>query len=196
MTGTLVIAGGKRVDVTASEETRLWSACADGDAAAFARLVTDHQDHVARLAYRLLGWSGEIEDVVQDVFLAVWTHRARFRGECRLSTWLAVLTVNQCRKRHRLRWLRLLRQATSDAESESSEGRHDGDATAAVRDAVRRLPTAYREVIVLRYLEELPVDRVAEILDLRPNTVNVRLMRARQRLKEKLGCAGVNEGAI
>lgn len=196
MTGILVIAGGKRVDVTASEETRLWSACADGDAAAFARLVTGHQDHVARLAYRLLGWSGEIEDVVQDVFLAVWTHRARFRGECRLSTWLAVLTVNQCRKRHRLRWLRLLQQTTSDAESESSEDRHDGDATATVRDAIRKLPTAYREVIVLRYLEELPVDRVAEILGLRTNTVNVRLMRARQRLKEKLGHVGVDEGAI
>ncbi len=196
MTGTLAIADGKRVDATASEETRLWSACADGDAAAFARLVTDHQDHVARLAYRLLGWSGEIEDVVQDVFLAVWTHRARFRGECRLSTWLAVLTVSQCRKRHRLRWLRLFRQPTSEAESDSSEDCHDEDATAAVRDAVRRLPTAYREVVVLRYLEELPVDRVAEILGLRPNTVTVRLMRARRRLKEKLGCAGVNEGAI
>ncbi|MBN1513689.1 MAG: hypothetical protein JXB13_16860, partial [Phycisphaerae bacterium] len=115
MTGTLVIAGGKRVDVSASEETRLWSACADGDAAAFARLVATHQDRVARLAYRLAGWAGEVEDIVQDVFLAVWTHRARFRGECRLSTWLAALTVNQCRNRHRLRWLRLLRHAAPDA---------------------------------------------------------------------------------
>ncbi|MBN1510872.1 MAG: sigma-70 family RNA polymerase sigma factor, partial [Phycisphaerae bacterium] len=76
------------------------------------------------------------------------------------------------------------------------EDDHDGGATAAVRDAIRQLPLAYREVIVLRYLEELPVDRVAEILGLRPNTVNVRLMRARQRLKERLGCAGVDEGAI
>jgi RNA polymerase sigma-70 factor (ECF subfamily) len=196
MTGTLVITGGIRVDVTASEETRLWSACADGDATAFARLVTAHQGHVARLAYRLVGWSGEVEDIVQDVFLAVWTHRARFRGDCRLSTWLTVLTVNQCRKRHRMRWLWLLRQATPDAEFGSGEHRHDGDATAVVRDAIRQLPVAYREVIVLRYLEDLPVERVGEILGVRPNTVNVRLMRARQRLKEKLGHVGVDEGAI
>jgi RNA polymerase sigma-70 factor (ECF subfamily) len=195
MTGTRVIGGGEQVDIAANDETRLWSACADGDAEAFARLVATHQDRVARLAYRLIGWSGEVEDVVQDVFLAVWTHRGRFRGDCRISTWLAVLTVNQCRKRHRSRWLRLLRRRAKPAGSIAGEDVPDGSVAERVQEVIRELPVAYREVIVLRYLEELPVERVGEILGLRSNTVNVRLMRARRRLEAKLAENGVDGGA-
>ncbi|MCX5684274.1 MAG: sigma-70 family RNA polymerase sigma factor [Planctomycetota bacterium] len=78
-----------------------------GDGAAFDQLVKAHQDRVARLAYRLLGWSGEVDDVVQEVFLAVFKNIAGFRGDCRVSTWLTAITVNKCRSARRSRLLRL-----------------------------------------------------------------------------------------
>jgi len=70
-----------------------------GDDSAFEQLVGAYQDHVARTAYRLMGWSGETQDVVQEVFLAALKNLGRFRGRSSLSTWLTAITVNECRKR-------------------------------------------------------------------------------------------------
>src|SRR3954464_12654333 len=54
----------------------------------FEDVVTAYQDRISRLAYRLLGWRAEVDDVVQDVLVAVLKHRRRFRGDASLWTWL------------------------------------------------------------------------------------------------------------
>jgi RNA polymerase sigma-70 factor (ECF subfamily) len=158
----------------------------------FEQLVAEHQQRVAGLCYRLLGWQGEVEDVVQDVFLSVCEALPDYRGESQVSTWITRIAINACRNHIRKR-LRFLRRLVPLAPT------HDTAPTAAadrglmsqeqfehVRASVGRLPRKYREVIVLRYLEELPVSEIAAVLELSRNAVEVRLNRARKLLREYL----------
>jgi RNA polymerase sigma-70 factor (ECF subfamily) len=158
----------------------------------FDELVAEHRTRVARLCYRLLGWREDIEDVVQEVFLAALKGLPRFRGESAVSTWLTRIAVNACRSylRKRLPWLRLFAQRHADPEpclDRSPEGElANRERFERVRAAIRGLPVKYREVIVLRYLEELPVSDIGEVLGLGKGAVEVRLNRARTWLREDL----------
>lgn len=165
---------------------------AAGDAEAFRAVVGRFHARVGRLAFRLLGWSGEVDDVVQDVFAAAWNGRDRFAAALTLETWLTAITVNQCRMRRRW-WARYRRHlaALSFATvarkgGPSDEPAEDRELFERVRDVVRSLPERDREVVVLRYLQELPSDEVAKVLGLPLNTVEVRLHRARKRLRPLL----------
>jgi len=160
--------------------------------ASFEQLVAEHRTRVTRLCYRLLGWREDVEDVVQEVFLAALKGLPRFRGESEVSTWLTRITVNACRSHLRKRrpWLRLFAKRHEDFEpplDRSPEGELvERERFARVRAAIRGLPVKYREVVVLRYLEELPVSDIGAVLGIGKNAVEVRLNRARTWLKEEL----------
>jgi RNA polymerase sigma-70 factor (ECF subfamily) len=159
-----------------------------GDAAAIEDFVRTHQQLVARLARRLLAWEHDVEDVVQEVFVSALQHLPRFRGESRVSTWLYGITVNECHRHQRRRGLRLWplgRPAPGPATTHRDSTARD-PATSAVREAVANLPVRDREVIVLRSLMELPIPEIASILEVRANSVEVRLTRARARLGRAL----------
>src|SRR5947209_5770914 len=90
--------------LTSSDTTTLERRFADGDAQAFEQVVALYQTRVARLASRLLGWRGDIndiDDVVQDVFLSALSKARSFRGESSLWTWLTIITLNRCRSQRR-----------------------------------------------------------------------------------------------
>jgi RNA polymerase sigma-70 factor (ECF subfamily) len=158
----------------------------------FDQLVAEHRGYVARLCYRLLGWRCDVEDVVQDVFVAALRGLPRFRHESSLATWLTRLTINACRshgRRRRLRlrlWLETPGRRPPRPDQPAGAGLANAERIERIRQAVRRLPQKYREVVVLRYLEELSVPEVAAVLSLAPNAVEVRLSRGRKRLKESL----------
>ena len=137
-----------------------------GDRSVFDEIIRQNQQRIARLAYRLLGWGDEVEDVVQDVFLKVMKNLANFRGQSSLDTWLIAITINTCRswKRKRLlKWnlLNRLQQRSCVTPSVGPEPKPDYETFEKVRRAVQKLPCHYREVIVLRYLEQLPVAQIA-----------------------------------
>ncbi len=161
-----------------------------GDRSAFDELVADHQQRVARLAYRLLGWSGDADDVVQEVFLAAWRGLRRFRGRSALGTWLQTITVNKCRSYRRRRFLRLTLLGGQDRETQTNDSPRQAamerETFEQVRRAMQALPGKYREVAVLRYLEEMPLEDVCEVLRIKRSTAGVRLHRARAMLKERL----------
>lgn len=167
---------------------------AAASAAAFDRLVREQQPRIVRLASRLLGWSADVDDVVQDTFMQAWKAMPAFRGDARPDTWLTRITINLCRsrRRRRTRWWRLWaretagRAAAADAASQNRSTGADDETLAAVRTAVAALAPADREVLVLRYLEELPAGEVASILNVSRNTLDVRLNRARARLRARL----------
>ena len=170
------------------EDTRLGDAREDNRCCRdFDQLVARYQPQVARLAHRLLGWRDReaVEDVVQEVFLVALRRHSSFRGESSLGTWLTGITINKCRDHRRrsvvrLKWLqRLWRYPETNHDSKDETAQQ-------VRDAVAELPPRDREVIVLFYLEGLPVAQVAELLGAKNNTIEVRLHRARQKLKAKL----------
>jgi RNA polymerase sigma-70 factor (ECF subfamily) len=158
----------------------------------FEQLVAEQQDRVRRLCFRLLGWQADIEDIVQDVFLSVFRAMPQYRGTGKASTWVTRIAINACRShmRKRASWLRLLKGVREERPRQTAaadEAVAAAERFARVRGAVQRLPVKYREVVVLRYLEEMPVAEIATVLGLSPNAVGVRLNRARRWLKDGLG---------
>lgn len=174
---------------TEREDDGLVARLARGDQAAFDALVAAHQDRVSRLAYRLLGWSGDVDDVVQEVFLAAWKALPRFQGRSSLATWLTRITINECRRLRR-RWGRVLHREpveTGRACTPAADSRMmNAETFGRVRRAVAALPVRYREVVVLHYLEQIPIGMVSELLGMSTNRVAVLLHRARAKLKSKL----------
>ncbi len=163
-----------------------------GDDSAFDRIVERYAAEVAALANRLLGWPQDVDDIVQDVFVAAFTGLRKFRGDCRLRTWLFTITINKCRH-HRRRLGRLRAVPIDETAPHLCLNEHaemvaiDTETFAQVRRAVRALPARYREVVVLRYLQELETAEICRLLRINTNTLNVRLNRARKRLKDALG---------
>ena len=163
-----------------------------GDESAFDRIVEQYSSDVAALANRLLGWSGEVEDVTQDIFLAAFLGLKKFRCESSIKTWLFTITVNKCRSYRYKRMLhrRRIKEAT-DIAVEVSSGTADKkpmetETFERIRRAVAALPVKYREPVVLRYLQELPTEQISRILSISKNALQVRLNRARARLRENL----------
>ena len=161
-----------------------------GDDAAFDRIVEQHSTAVAALANRLLGWPGDVDDIVQDIFVAAFLGLKKFRGDCRLRTWLFTITVNKCR-RCRFPWRRpppiFNGEKTDGLDRAGDRAAMDKETFARIRRVVQGLPPKYREVVVLRYLEELEPREISGLLGITTNTVQVRLTRARKRLRERLG---------
>ena len=114
----------------------------DGQRDALDALVREHHASVTRLAYRLLGWRGDVEDIVHDVFLVAFKKLRHFRRESSTWTWLAAITINRCRSQRRrdllhFRWIQrrsLVREAArGDRPVERDE------TVQKVRDAVAKL---------------------------------------------------------
>jgi RNA polymerase sigma-70 factor (ECF subfamily) len=163
-----------------------------GDETAFDRIVEGYSADIAVLADRLLGWPGEVEDIVQDVLLAAFLGLKKFRCECSLKTWLFIITINKCRsyRYKRLLHFKFFSQAAAKASAagirDSGKPQMDDETFHKVRLVVQALPFKYREPVVLKYLQELSTDEVARILGISKNALNVRLNRARERLRQDL----------
>jgi RNA polymerase sigma-70 factor (ECF subfamily) len=175
-----------RIPLSQADDTNLMARLVGGEAKAFDQLVALYQQRVARLAYRLLGRASDVDDVVQEVFLVVLRKCGRFRNDCSIWTWLTTITLNQCRSRQRrLSLFRGIRRRLTPKESESPADRHaiQDETYRRVRAAVDGLPSRDREVIVLHYLEGHQTAQIAKMLGAAVNTIEVRLHRARQKLK-------------
>jgi len=160
---------------------------------AFEALVAAERDRIARLVFRLLGWSSDAEDVVQEVFLAALRNLRRFRGESAVSTWLVRIAINKCRSQTRSLRVRIraLADAARRVRGRSVAGPDERamrlEVIERVRRAIRALPARDREAIVLRYLEGLTPEETASVLGIRRAAADVRLHRARRRLRDALG---------
>lgn len=155
-----------------------------GDDEAFEWIVRQYSSQIHALASRLLGWQGSAEDVVQDVFVAALANRKKFRAQSSLKTWLFKITINKCKTR-RYRQMLTLKFLEKQQPSEPVHNPDKG-AYEPVQKAVAALPEKYRQVIVLKYLNELPTWEILEILKISKSTFNTRLSRARSLLKGKL----------
>ena len=163
-----------------------------GDPAAFESLVIAHQHRVFGVALRMLGNRADAEEAAQEVFLRV--HRAipGFRGDAKLSTWLYAIAARLCLSRLGEAHRRLVRADEAalarvpDPEADPARHLEEDEREAALRRAITELSDDRRMVVVLRDLEGLPYEEIAEILGLELGTVRSRLHRARLDLKGKL----------
>jgi len=153
------------------------------------RLVAEHQQRVTRLVYRLTGWRGEVEDIVQDVFLAAFRRRETFRDESSEWTWLAAIAINRCRtyRRRRLLEFRWLKRARPNSAVERNSNLERDETAQRVRQAVAALPDRDRETIVLYYLEDWSVADISRATGASGAAIDVRLHRARAKLRKLLG---------
>jgi len=180
-------------------EATLVQRCADGDEAACAELVAEHQRMVFQLAMNLLGERDEALDLSQEVFLRVFRTIHRFRGQSSLRTWIYRIAVNQARNRHRF-WRRRHRadQVSLDQHIEThgelvSTGESTPDRVLAQKELAERLqhaldqlPFDQRTAIVLREIDGLSYEEIAFSLGVAIGTVKSRLTRARQMLRVEL----------
>jgi RNA polymerase sigma-70 factor (ECF subfamily) len=163
-----------------------------GDPRAFEDLVRRYQHRVFGVALRMLQSPAEAEDIAQDVFLRVHRAIGTFRGDAKLSTWLYGITSNLCLNRltsaSRTRTRHdedAVMRAPSDAP-DATAAMERSEVEAALHQAITELPDERRIVVVLRDLEGLSYEEIAEALDLEVGTVRSRLHRARMDLKSKM----------
>jgi RNA polymerase sigma-70 factor (ECF subfamily) len=163
-----------------------------GDARAFEEMVTAYQHRVFGVALRMLGSRAEAEDVAQETFLRAHRALGEFRGEARLGTWLYAIASRLCLNRLASGQRRYER---GDAEAllrlpapggDAADALERTEVAAALHDAIAALPEERRIVVILRDLEGLAYEEIAEALGLELNTVRSRLHRARLDLKAKL----------
>jgi RNA polymerase sigma-70 factor (ECF subfamily) len=171
-----------------------------GTLEAFDLLVERYRHPLLSFLYRFVGEPAACEDLLQETFLRVYRNRFSYRRIARFSTWLYTIAGNlgrseyRRRKRHRFVPLRTL--SRDDAEYElllpadalSPEGHAHGALLARyLQDALRRLPDEFQEVVVLRDVQELSYEEIAEVTALPMGTVKSRIHRGRLRLQELLG---------
>lgn len=183
-----------------------------GDKDAFTDLVREHGPRMLAFARRFLPRDQDAHDALQDAFLSAFKSIGKFDGRSQLSTWLQRITINACLMRIRSRKRRpevsieaLLpaflpdghqirdtpawgaeSKVESGHETEHGAGSGRGRLLDLVRESVDGLPDAYREVLLLRDVEEFSTEETAEALGITKDAVKTRLHRARQALRAML----------
>jgi RNA polymerase sigma-70 factor (ECF subfamily) len=184
----------------AQDEAQLVTELQAGSDAAFEYLVTYYHANVYNLVYGILSDAADAADVTQEVFLRVFRGIRGFRRGSSLKTWLYRVSVRQALNHRRWCWRHHRQQVSIDAEE---QGRSftlelkDGEATpfeqfaekevqATVRRALSAVPALFRSAVILRDLEGLSYEEVAEVLEVSVGTVKSRILRGRRMLKEIL----------
>lgn len=164
-----------------------------GDIDSFEVLVRRHEKAIFNLAYRLLGNYDEAAEVSQDVFLSAFKSIHQFRGEANFSTWLYRIGLNHASTRRKSLNSAQRRQLSLDGTEvianstvDPAKNFEDKEIQQRVQQALNSLDAEDARIILLRDLQDIPYDEVAEILDLPVGTVKSRLHRARQALKTSL----------
>jgi RNA polymerase sigma-70 factor (ECF subfamily) len=206
---------GTNIPVTLSKDTEdittpaqdddagLVSSSQGGDLRAYERLVIKHQKRMLNTAFRIIGDYDDACEVVQDAFVAAYRNIRTFRGQAKFSTWLTSIIVNL--SKNRLKQVRS-RQGhevfslndpvrTDDGEMTMDPPSRDlsvldrmekRDVQVRVQDCINALDQDFREVLVLRDLQEFSYEEIGGMLKVRSGTVKSRLFRAREMVKDCL----------
>lgn len=172
----------------------------EGQEEAFAVLVTRYQNRVFSIIYRILHIPEETEDMAQDVFVTVYRSLDQFRGDCAFSTWLYRIAVNLCKNRLKYLHRRNFHRAQDLDETAESAIQSPQPLAFAnpeqqllgreleqiIQREVAALEDDFRIVLILRDLEQLSYEEIAEITNLALGTVKSRIHRGRSMLKKRM----------
>ena len=173
------------------DETSLIEQFKDGDQSAFERIVKTYQDRIYNLCRYLLGNSQDAEDAAQDVFIKAYRKLKDFRPESSLYTWLYRIGVNTCldhKRKYRPEPLKdqSLVEGLLSAEPSPERSYQSKEIGQAIQAALAQLPKNSRAVIVLKEIEGLSYEEMAEVLNTSIGTVKSRISRARKELRRLL----------
>lgn len=181
--------------MTREQEAAVIQAVLDGDVNAYEALVKEYEKNVYNLALRMTGNSEDAADMAQEAFIKAYNSLTAFRGDSKFSVWLYRIVSNVCldflRSRSRKQTVSLSTENDDGEEVEldiadethSPEQLLDRSLT---RDAVRRglaaLPPDHREILLLREIQGLSYEEIADVLGLEAGTVKSRIFRARKKM--------------
>ena len=187
----------------ALEDRALLERAQEGDIDAFEQLVERHRDRVYGLALRMTRSEADAAEIVQDTFLSAYQNLKSFRGEAAFGSWVHRIAANQALMR--LRHQRVVEAATEelrgpeftergslaeypevDWSRRADERVLDEELGRAIRQATDRLPEGYREVFLLKDVEGLSYEEIAEMMELSVPAVKSRLHRARLAHREEI----------
>ena len=180
-------------------------AAAGGDEDAFAQLVALHEKKVYNLALRMCGNPESAWDAAQEAFLSAWRGLPAFRGEAGFSTWLYRLTSNAAidllRRTKRQRGESSLDDEALgidavDRTPSPQELAEESELRGAVTAGLARLSDAHRQALVLREVQELSYEEIAQVLEVDLGTVKSRISRARSALRKILQESGNLSGYL
>jgi len=183
-----------------ADEADLVSELQDGSEDAFDWLITHYHGPVYSLVFGMVGDSADAADITQEVFLKAYKGIRAFRRGSQLKTWLYRIAVREALNHRRWAWRHLRQQTSIDAPpDEHSPALNLEDLAATpfdqmatkemqtvVRRALDKIPSAFCSAVLLRDLEGLSYEEVAEILDISVGTVKSRILRGRRALRERL----------
>lgn len=176
------------------QERDLIEHCQAGDVQAMGRIVCLYQNQVYNIAYGMLGNAEDAQDITQDVFLSVWEKIGQFQFKSRFSTWLYRVATNMCINEINRRQ----RQQTSPTEMDDSQTWTPVDSRTPEKEvllaeqqeilhaALAQLKHDYRKILILREMENLSYDELAEVLSCSVGRVKSRLHEARLSLRKVL----------
>jgi len=182
------------------EEAALLDRVRDGDTELFYRLVQPHERTIYLAAYAILQNEADAEEVAQEAVLKAFSNLQQFRGEAKFSTWLVRIAINEARirvRRNRLRAAQSIDEAPAEAEDRDYTPLFLADWREIPSDTLERqqvrnilvnalnsLSRPYREVVVLRDIQQLNTAETAEVLGITKSSVKTRLLRARLQLRD------------
>lgn len=175
------------------EDRRFIEQAASGDRRAFGELVTRYQRRLFRFVFMLLKSKDGADDIVQDAFVNAWQALATFESDKPFYPWLSTIARNLALNRLK-REARQTQASEMEDEFEKIPDRAlnpldkliEKENDRVLARAVMSLPEQYRTVFVLRMIEKMPYEKIAEQLNISPGTVDSRLHRARAKLMEML----------
>ncbi len=172
----------------------------------FGELVAQHQQRIFRV---LVGWTGDealADNLTQETFLRAFRARDSFRGESAISTWLHRIAIRVAQDHDKSRrvgfWRGLISWATTHEADQLASGNLQRDATDPERELIARrqldavwgvveqLPEGQRAVFQLRFIEDMSLAEIAEVLDIREGTVKAQLHRAVHAVRKRLPDGG------
>lgn len=183
--GTVAVYPGVIEKQAEPSELELVQRSQRGDVEAFSTLVRKYQQVVYNIAYRFVRDPNLAEDMAQESFLKAYKHIKGFRGDCAFSTWLYRVTCSVCltelSKRKKRGEVELQPNTpTSSVESNVTER----ELAEKIRNCVTLLPERYAMVLTLYYLNGLPYEEIAEILEIPVGTLKTWMFRARKQLRK------------
>ena len=189
-------------------ESELIRRVCDGDQDAFYELLRPHERAIFVAARAVLDNDADAEEAAQEAVLKAFTHIGSFRGECKFSTWLIQITRNESRMKLRKQHRHLyesIEEQRSDEEGDywprdfadwreiPSEALERKELRQALRKALDSLAPKYRQVLILRDIQQLSVAETAAALGLTQQNVRTRLLRARLQMRDALA-PGIDGG--
>ena len=174
-------------------DTDLIAKCIAGEVEVYQVLVDRYSSRIVNVAYMMIGDRHEAEDVAQDAFIRAYKALPKFQHKAKFSSWLYQIALNLCKDflKSKARSIKKMDDEKLQALEKRMEGSVSQVLLAAelsegIRDVIYGLPELYREVFVLRHLQGVDYDDVAEITNVPADTVRVRAYRARELLRSSL----------